>query len=360
MTRNPVLMFALVLALGGLVAAQPANAQWSMTANDGQSQLKLGFFAQLQGEALRNPGSQELAQNVFVRRARLMLGGRVDARTAFFIDTETANLGKGQSSGVKGANTMVIQDLVITRTVRPGVHVDAGMMYVPTSHHSQQAVGSLLAVDYGAHSFLQSDVTDSKSGRDYGVNGRVYFGNRHGELRAGVYQGDRGRNSTLPFRTAVRGVFYPFEADTGFFYSGTAFGKKRLVALGGSYDAQKSYYSWAGDVTVDWPLRQDCVTLLADYMRYDGGATFVALPRQDAVLVELGYTIHRAHLTPFVQYAARDYDDPARADEARIQGGLAFWSNGHRDNIKLGVSKLMKDGVSDGIQYVGQWQLLAF
>jgi hypothetical protein len=350
----------IAILVAGLVTAAPASAQWTLTANDGKAVLNLGFLSQAQVEVLRNPGSHDDAQNVFVRRARLMLGGRVDERTSFYIDTDVPNLGKGQATGAKVANTMILQDVVLTQALGHGVKIDAGMMMMPISHNSQQSVGTLLAVDYGPYSFLQSDATDSRINRDYGVDARAYLAQRHAELRAGLFQGDRGRNATAPFRTTVRGVWYPFEADTGFFYSGTAFGKRRTLALGGSYDAQSRYYAWAGDAYLDWPLHQDCVTLQADVMRYDGRTTFAALPRQDVVLVEAGYFVRRAHLTPYVQYAERDFEDPRRADEVRIQGGLAFWGNGHRNSVKLGVAKLTKDNASDGAQYVAQWQVLAF
>ncbi len=362
MTRGAKLKSSLVavLAIAVLASAGPASAQWSLSANDGKAVLNLGFMSQTQVEALRNPGSKDYAQNVFLRRARVMLGGRVNERTSFFIDTDVPNLGKGQASGVKVGNTMVLQDLVVTQSVCPGIKVDAGMLMVPVSHNAQQAVSSVLAVDYGPFSSLQSDVTDSKLNRDYGVDGRAYFANRHAEVRAGIYQGDRGRNATEPFRTAIRGVYYPFEADTGFLYSGTTFGKKQFMAFGASYDAQKSYATWAGDVTVDWPVQSDCVTFQADYMRYDGGATFVALPRQDVLLVELGYFIHQARMTPFVQYATRDYAAAARADESKVQGGVAFWGNGHKESVKLAVAKLTRDDASDGVQFVAQWQVFAY
>ena len=76
--------------------------------------------------------------------------------------------------------------------------------------------------------------------------------------------------------------------------------------------------------------------------------------------MELGYFVRAAHVTPYVQYASRDYESPARADESRIQGGLAFWGNGHKNDVKLGVAKLTRDKVPDGIQYVAQWQVLAY
>ena len=357
---NRAASLALLGLMAGLFTAAPARAQWSIAANEGKSTLNIGFLAQTQVEALQSPGSQDYAQNVFMRRARLMFGGRIDERTSFYFVTDVPNLGKGQASGAKVANALVLQDAVLTEIVARGIKVDAGMLLVPVSHNSQQSAGSIVAVDYGPYSYLASDATDSRAGRDYGVDGRAYLANRHAEVRAGLYQGDRGKNATMPFRTTLRGVYYPCDSDTGLTYAGTAFGKKKMVALGGSYDTQKSYYAWSGDVFVDWPVQKDCVTFQADYTRYDGRTTFAALPRQDVLLVELGYFVRAAHLTPFVQYATRDYDDPHRADEAKILGGLALWGNGHKNSVKLGVAKLTKDKLSDGIQYVAQWQVLAY
>ncbi len=360
MTGARSLRATLLGAVLTLACAAPAHAQWSVTANDGRSALTLGFLAQTQIEALENPGSSDISQNVFVRRTRLMLGARINDRTSLFMDTDVPNLGKGQASGSKVANTLVLQDLVLTQALCPNFKLDAGMLYVPLSHNSQQAVGSLLAIDYGPYTFVQNDPADAKLGRDYGVDGRAYLGRQHLELRAGMYQGDRGRNATEPFRAAARAVYYVCDADTGFFYAGTAFGKKRMFALGAGIDTQKQYQAWSGDLTCDWPVQRDCVTLLAGFTRYDGGRTFAALPRQDAVLLELGWYFHAAHVTPFVQYASRDYLDPARADESRVQGGLAFWGNGHKNSLKLGVAKLTKDRLADGFQYLAQWQVLAY
>lgn len=352
-----------VAALGLLAVAataSPARAQWSVTSSDGRSALTLGLLAQSQVEVLKNPGATIDSQNVFVRRARIILGARTGPGTSFFLDTDVPNLGKGQASGAKVAPTMILQDFVLTQALGGGVKLDAGMLMVPVSHNSQQAVGTALAVDYGPYSFVQSDATDSKLNRDYGVDGRASLARGHAELRAGLYQGDRGHDAAQPFRTTVRGVFYPFEPDTGFFYTGTWFGKKKLVALGGSVDAQRSYASWAADAAVDWPVGGDAVTFQADYMRADGREMFASLPRQDVLLVEGGWFFHRARLEPFVQYASRDYRDPARADESRLQGGVAFFGNGHKNNLKLAVARLTRANAADGIQYVAQWQVLAF
>jgi len=351
---------ALVAGVAVFASVAPARAQWSISSSDGKAVFNLGFLAQAQLEELESPGSHDYAQNAFVRRLRLVAGGRVDDRTSFFIDTDVPNLGKGQATGAKVANSMVLQDAVLTEALGCGVKLDAGMLMVPVSHNSLQAAGTLLAVDYGPYSFLQSDPTDSRVNRDYGVDARASLAARHAELRAGLYQGNRGSGSAGPFRTTVRAVWYPFDADTGFFYAGTAFGRRRLVAIGGGYDAQAGYHAWAGDVSVDWPVAGDCLTFQADYVHYDGGVTFAALGRQAAVLVETGYFIRRLSLTPYVQYASRDYEAPALPREAKLQAGLAYWCNGHRNSLKLGVARLMRDGAADGAQYVAQWQVLAF
>jgi hypothetical protein len=44
---------------------------------------------------------------------------------------------------------------------------------------------------------------------------------------------------------------YPAEAETGYFYSGANFGKKKILAIGVSYDQQDDYNAPAFDVYFD-------------------------------------------------------------------------------------------------------------
>lgn len=351
----------LVAAAAACVFAAPARAQWSIAGADGKSALKLGFLAQMQAEELKNLNAETYQQNLFLRRFRVMGGGKISERVTFFFETDVPNLGKGQSTGKKVDNTMILQDAYVTHAFCPSFGVDAGMLLVPLSHNSTQSAGSLLAPDYGPYSFVNNDSLNGKVGRDYGAMGRGWLGGRRLELRGVILQGNRGTDQRGPFRLAGRAVYYPFEADTAMFYTGTTLGKRKLVALGASVDAQRDYRTTAGDVFVDWPVAGgDGFTLQADVLKYNGGDTFAGLAEQTCVLVEAGWYFHQAKVSPFVQYAARDYDAAALHDETKLQGGLAWWGNGHRYNLKLAVAQLTRDGSDDGTQFVAQWQVLGY
>jgi len=257
--------------------------------------------------------------------------------------------------------------VILTWSRSDAFKVDAGMLLVPVSHNSQQGAPSLLPVDYGPYSFLHGDPTTSRTGRDYGFQVRGYPFGQHMEYRLGAFQGYRGEDATEPFRVTGRLVWYPFEADTGFFYSGTNLGAKRILALGASYDRQGGYSAASGDVFYDQPLTNgDALTLQADFVRYDGGDFFPLvggeppLPRQNAWLFEGGYYLHAVRMTPFVQVARRDFEDPAAADESKSLAGLAWWPRGHRLNLKLGVARLEKDGAPDRTQIAVQCQIFTY
>jgi hypothetical protein len=319
------LFFLLACGLG-----KEALGQIQVTSQDGKSTLNLGFLSQLQLEELQNLDATHYQQNLFFRRLRIMAGGKVNENLSFFFDTDSPNLGKGQTSGSKVDSTIFIQDFFLTYSLGNEFKLDAGMLLVPVSHNSQQGATTFLAVDYGPYTFLHSDPLNSKVGRDYGLQARGYLAGDHFEYRLGILQGNRGTDSRSPFRTIARVVFYPFEADTGFFYT------DQPVGGGGG------------------------VTFQFDFTRYDGGTTFTTLPKQDATLAELGYYFHTVKLSPFLQYGKRNFNDPARPDESKFQGGVAWWGNGHRFNVKLGAAVLRAEGAKDRHQYVVQWQVLTF
>ncbi len=344
-----------------MLAASPAFAQWQMVSADGATKLNFGVLAQMQAEELQPVNTTDWQQNLFLRRFRVIVGGKVNDRISIFAETDAPNLGKGLSTGKKQDNTLLLQDAVVTYTVRSEFKVDAGMLLVPGSHNGLQSAASLLTPDYGPYSFLQSDSTQSKVGRDYGVLARGYLGDRHLEYRAGLFQGSRGTDARQPFRGAFRVAYYPFESDTGLFYAGTTLGKRRLWSIGAGGDVQRDYRTLSADVFVDQPVKGgDAFTFQADLTKYDGGEYFPALVEQTAILVEAGWFFHTAKVTPFVQYSIRDYKDAAKADESKVLGGLAWWDAGHKFNLKAAYAILSKDKADDGKQFVLQAQLFAY
>jgi hypothetical protein len=235
------------------------------------------------------------------------------------VESDCANLGKKGADG-KRISEIFLQDAYVNYAFRPEFQLDGGMLLVPVSHNSGQSAATLLPIDYGPYSFLASDPTHSKVGRDYGIQARGYI-KKHFEYRLGVYRGNKDNDAAFPYRYLARFVWYPLEADTGFFYTGTTHGQKKIIGIGASFDRQANYSANAVDFSLDLPLKNgDVVTVQADFIRYDGGTTFRSLPEQNAFLLEGSYYIKKARLGPFVQFASRDYTNPNSFDDKKVPG----------------------------------------
>jgi hypothetical protein len=350
----------LVLAVGiTILAAIPARAQMQIASQDGKQTLKFGILLQPQGEWIDTADGAHTTQNLFIRRLRLLFGGKLNDKVSYFVETDTPNLGKAGANGVKNDVSITLQDAFLTYSFSPQVMIDGGMLLMPLSHNSQQGATTLLPIDYAPYSFLASTPTGSRVGRDYGAQLRAYLLKNHLEFRGAVTQGVRGTDSKNPFRATVRAVYYVWDAETAFFYTGTTFGKKKILAIGGSWDAQVDYQTTAGDVYFDYPIGKagDAITAQADFIQYDGGKLISTLPQQDTTHFEAGYYFHSLKLGPFIQYNQRNYDDPSKADEKYSQLGLAWWASGHNFNVKLGYGIFEKTGAKDQNQLLLQAQL---
>jgi hypothetical protein len=327
--------------------------------NDGKTSVSLGFLAQPQFESLENTAGTDSSNNLFLRRFRFIAGGKITSKLSFFVESDNPNLGKKAANGDR-INDFFLQDAYVNYSFRPEFQLDGGMILLPLSHNTGQSAASLLTVDYGAYSFLASDPTRSKVGRDYGLQARGYI-KKHFEYRVGVYRGNRNHDGEFPYRYMARFVWYPLEADTGFFYTGTTHGQKKIIGLGASFDRQGDYSANSVDLFIDHPLENgDAVTFQADFIRYDGGRSFGTLPKQNDWLLEGSYYFKKIRLGPFVQFASRDLSNPASLDDRKVQGGIAYWIQKHKVNIKVGYGKIMKEGDPDRAQFIIQTQFFYY
>jgi len=297
--------------------------------------------------------------NIFFRRFRFIAGGKITPKLSYFIESDSPNLGKKGADG-KRISDIFLQDAYMNYAFRPEFQLDGGMLIVPVSHNSGQSAASLFTLDYSPYSFLASDPTRSKTGRDYGLQARGYV-KKHFEYRAGVYRGNRDHDGDFPYRYTARFVYYPFEADTGFFYTGTTHGQKKIVALGASFDRQDNYSANSVDIFVDLPVGNgDAFTAQANFIRYDGSTTFTSLLQQNTWLLESSYYFKKGRFGPFVQFASRDFTKPGVADDQKMQGGIAFWPLKHRLNIKAGFARIFKTSAPARTQFVLQTQFFYY
>lgn len=338
-----------VAALGAALATvAAAQGSWEIRSEDGRSSVKLGFLAVMRADSEELADGED-AQNLYFRRLRLILGGRLAEKWSYFIDTDSPNLGKSDAAGVKNSGDIFIHDFVVTYEQSPAFKVDFGMILVPLSRNTTQGAATHLASDYGPYSLLHSNATQSRVGRDYGVQLRGAVAGGRLEYRGGVYDGARGTDATEELRFAGRLAYNFFDPDTGYLYTGNNLGARRMLTFGVGFDRQDDYQALGADAFWDQPVGSDgsAFTLQGDYLRYDGGDTFATLPEQETWLAEVGYLFGALRWQPFVQWAARDLDDAALADETQTWLGVNYRMAGHERVARFAWGRISTDGAPD-------------
>jgi hypothetical protein len=170
----------------------------------------------------------------------------------------------------------------------------------------------------------------------------------------------RDAGSDNAFRYAGRVQYNVFDTETGFFYAGTYLGKKKILAVGAAFDAQKDFHAYGVDAFFDHPAGPGAVTAQFDYNRFDGGDTLRTLLKQNDVLVEAGYLIRALRLTPVLQVARRDLTGRSTGDETRIGVGANYWWVGHNANVKALYTRIARFGVDRQHQFTVQLQIFYF
>ncbi len=363
-------------------AMAPIASPLRIEGKDGS--IRLGLLLQPTYEALGSASADSLTQNLYLRRTRFLVGGTLLKHFEYFFETDYPNLFKGAVNETtmtfpKNSPGLNIQDAFATyKPVEDLFKIDAGYMLPPLAHNAVQGATTLYGWDYFSNSFRHSGVFGNGApdpvGRDLGVQARGLLFDGHLEYRVGMFQGLRespvaaagGAAAQAPgrnfFRVAGRIQVNLLDAETGFFYSGTYLGAKRILSLGGAVDIQDDYKYFAGDAILDLPLGPGVVTAQVNVAQWDGG-TFVALPKQTAIMGEAGYLILPIRLSPIVRFEKRTFATSAAAtpDETRYAGGLAFWPYGHNSNLKAFYTHVHPDpALHDFDQFDLQWQIFFY
>jgi hypothetical protein len=352
--------------------------------------------------------SRRWQHQMFIRRMRLLFGGKVTPAFTFFFDFEAAGIGRVPASGVstggsKFSPSLNLLDAQLAYVVSQGFSIMAGQMLIGPTRNGLQGATSLMPVNYGAYTFLANaggppNGLDNYVGRDIAAMVRGLLSENRLEYRLSFSDGRSrygGQAPYSPFRVTARvtydiqDVLTPdlFAGIHNYYYTGTYFGKKRVVTLGGGIDMQGSYLSVAGDVFIDYPVNEgDGLTLSASYQYLNGGdpdpsnlllrrstgavdslvgdATAKLVPRTNVLFAEAGYLIKNLNLQPVLKFETKsvsstnDYqlglaplppsataaDQASRqkqytylsdiASESRLGLGLNYVPRGHNVNVK--------------------------
>ena len=177
----------------------------------------------------------------------------------------------------------------------------------------------------------------------------------------GAFQGARDAGSHRSFRYAGRVQYQLLEPEaTGFFYTGTYLGTKKVAAVGAAFDTQGDYQAYDADVFVDHPLGPGAVTGQLAYNRLDGGDMFLTLPKQNVVLLELGYFLRNLKLTPVFQFTNRAIVDTTVGDETRWSIGVNYWWAGQNANVKAAYGRIDPRALAAQNEFTIQLQLFYF
>jgi hypothetical protein len=314
----------------------------------------------------------------FVRRARVILTGKVNKWINFFYETENANFGKNGSFG----DFVFTQDAYVEFAMYKELKVSAGMLLLPFSHHNRQGATSLAGLDY--HNVFSGKFITDKVWRDVGVEARGILFDML-DYRVGVFNGLRGTDISkqggvtlnpddMPRFTGRLAVNF-FDVEDAFFYGGTYLGTKKVLSIGGGFDVQPDavldakgelglYKAFTGDVFADYPLNETMgITGQLGYVYFDRGYDQASTDVFDATTgkttkafadtfaknagtgmgafgeVGFRFEVLKVPLMPIVggEWYNSDVDGK---DITNIRAGVNMFLKGHNANLKLEYANL--------------------
>lgn len=358
-------------ALSLVVAARTtARAQAVLKVNDTVS-VRFGVLLQPWFDESKDAGTGKYAQNLYLRRARLLVGGQFGSKFGFFLETDNPNLGRAAGTAGKNIATgFILQDAYVDYHPSTAFTVQAGLMLPPSARNALETAAGLLPVDYGSYSFINGSnlVENEVVGRDLGVQAKGYLFSTRIEYRAGVFQGARqaaataaGLGSSNPFRAAGRlQVAFLDPEVVPFFYPGLYFGRRRMFNLGVSYDVQQTLHTLAGDVFFDHPVgTTGAVTFQGDVFRRDGGR-YTALPKQTNAYAEGGYLFRGPGVMPFARAEAQNISGNSNASQHRFQAGLAYFVAGQNLSLKAAYGQVRPNAAPNTSQFTAQLQFFYY
>lgn len=340
-------------------------------------------------------GSTDWGRGFEIYRSRVLVGGQLSKKGAFFFETDLPiSLGRQIGTATNPQKTVEISQLVLDcqyeHTFSQAFQVIAGKQLVSNNRNGLQGAASLMANDFTFYQYPHNMFGNSgllnNYGRDLGVNFRGLVAKSKLEYRLGFFTG-ANLTGTAPLRTVGRLVYNFLDADKSYYYSGTNLGSGKTVSLGAGFDNQASYVNVGTDLFVDVPVsKMGSVTFNGAIQFMNGGTgtgTYSGyfasqIPKKTVQFAELGYYFKSVKLQPYLRFenqavsaeaeqigTAASIDDFNKLNSASVfGGGLNYFFNGYGTNLRLSYTTFTKsvlEGADINKKTFGQvWLQLQF
>jgi hypothetical protein len=332
------LLFPLVV-LVLLFQSPMAHAQATVKVNDNVN-FRFGTLIQAWGDDLQDATTRGYANNVYLRRVRLIVSGQVAKNVSFFLQTDNPNFGKtaAGTAAPKGfTGTFLIQDAWVEWKPSDAFALNAGEMLIPLDRLILTSSASNLTLDISPTATVATGaITQGNGNRDFGFEGKGYLADGRLEYRAALMQGVRDAASRNPLRKVVFLNYDFWEKERGYTYAGTNLGKRKILAISGGVDKQKDYKAYSGAFNVQVPMAGNEFAVEAEGVHYDGGAFIRALPIQNDLVADIAYYVAPARIQPYIKFEKQDFKSTTNAattDQARFGVGANYYISGQ--NLKV-------------------------
>jgi hypothetical protein len=334
------------MVCGWMLALVPAPASAQVTIKTDDVTFKFGVQGQFwadwtQDATAPSAGAQGFQQNLYLRRARILMGGDIGKDISFFLETDSPNLGKTPKAPTSG---FLLQDMFLEWKPTKVLQIDGGLFLVPLSRNGLQSTLSYYTIDLSSLTTVNNTATQSAGLRDLGFQARGFFMKDRLQYRLGAFQGEKDANARNSLRTAAYLQYDFFETETGYTFVGTALGKKKILAIDVGADKQSSYRGLSANMAFDQPVNKgDEIGGQFQFFHYDGRQKFTAIPDQNDWFVEGAYYVHQAKAQPFAKFESQEFVAAVNKtkDIHRVGGGLNYYIRGQNLKWTLQVMRAL-------------------
>lgn len=347
-----------ILVAASIVAAPRLGAQAQIKVSENVN-IKFGVLLQARADWAQDPVTEGYAQNLFLRRARILIGGQVARNVFFFYETENGSLGKAPKGLGSGFQTL---DAVLEWRIAKEFNIQGGQIYVPTSREALKSSASELTMDVSDYAYLMSSPMQGTGGRDTGFMIRGYFLNDRLEYRTGAFQGTKAASSRNAYRWTSRLQYNFFDTEVYNMpsYAGSYRGAKKILAVGAACDKQMDYRTFSGDVYASIPTPGGAFEGIVEVQSIDGGTTLTTLPKSTTLTVDAGYYFKAVKVAPYLRYEQRTFSASDAKDEVKYMAGLNWYPYGNNFNVKGSWGRLEPKYGTSTNQFTVQLQFQYF